>query len=84
MAETISKKAERILLERRLLVKRVDPGTGLVIAECRGDTGAVYQLGYDPRNDQWRCTCEASSKFFRRCSHIRALQRVTAIEKRED
>lgn len=78
MTETIDQKAERILLERRLLVKRVDGVTGLVIAECRGDSGAVYQLGYDPTRGEWRCTCEASAKFSRRCSHIRALQHVTA------
>ena len=45
-----------------------------IIATCRGDSGEVYNLGYDARKKQWRCTCvEMKGK----CSHLVALQLVT-------
>jgi hypothetical protein len=75
MPESAETKSHRILVEGRLTVERV--ADGLVVARCRGfSDGEVYSLGYDPRNGEWRCTCEASRKFGRRCSHLRALQLV--------
>ncbi len=68
-------KAERLLTSGRLIVREVgNPGKpGRIVAECRGDTGAVYKLGYDPAKDEWRCTCpELRGK----CSHLMALQLV--------
>lgn len=79
MAESAEKKAHRLLTEGRLVVKRVDDGGELpwVMAECRGFTdGELYHLGYDPGKNEWRCTCQASATFHRRCSHLIALQLV--------
>lgn len=72
-------KAMRLLVDARLTVKRVDYEgelAGLIVAECRGDSGEVYKLGYDPRRNQWRCTCEAG-RHRSTCSHLSALQLVT-------
>lgn len=86
MAETIEKKAHRMLTEGRLVVERVlgekDPRPGLIVASCKGfSDGEVYQLGFDPRakggKGEWRCTCQANAEFHRRCSHLMALQLVT-------
>lgn len=75
--ESTEKKAERILVEGRLVIERVLP-TGLIVASCRGfSEGEVYRLGYRPDEQRWGCTCEASSTFGRTCSHLMALQRVT-------
>ena len=71
--ENAATKALRLLTEGRLRVTRVRGD--LIVAECRGDSGQVYHLGHDPRNLQWRCTCEARG----RCSHLIALQLVTAL-----
>ena len=74
--ETAAEKARRILPEGRLMVKRVDPDSGFVVAQVRGDSGAVYDLGRDPRNGQWRCNCpELRGK----CSHLEALKLVVVI-----
>lgn len=75
-------KAQKILIEGRLLVERVDPRSGLIVASCRGFSGAIYKLGFDPTmppksTRAWRCTCTASATFSRRCSHLRALMLVT-------
>lgn len=78
--ETIEQKARRILTEGRLVVTRVDER--MIVAECRGfSDGEVYALGYDGGKQEWRCTCEANSKFRRRCSHLIALQLVTTRPK---
>lgn len=75
--ENREEKGRRLLGEGRLTVKGiVTEGTrprGLIMAECRGDSGEVYNLGYDPVKQQWRCTCVAKGK----CSHLVALQLVT-------
>lgn len=79
MAETKAAKALRILSERRLTLEVVgDPARpGLILASCRGETEAeVYKLGWRPDQDRWGCTCEASAKFNRVCSHLLALQLV--------
>lgn len=82
--EGVDAKARRLLAEGRLVVERVErwpvgappesQGT-LIVARCRGDSGNVYRLGYDPRNQQWRCGCEARG----RCSHLIALQLVAVV-----
>lgn len=79
MAENAGKKAGRLLTEGRLIVREVGTAShpGRIVAECRGDSGAVYNLGYDPRAEEWRCTCEARTV----CSHIKALQLVTVKPK---
>ena len=71
--ESAADKGRRLLVEGRLIVERVER-TGLVVASCRGDSGEVYKLGYDPGAHQWRCTCEEMKG---RCSHLVALQLVT-------
>jgi uncharacterized Zn finger protein len=68
-------KAMRLLVAGRLRVLRVEGE--LVVAECRGDSGAVYKLGHDPRKKQWRCTCPARTD----CSHLNALWAVVSLEK---
>ena len=78
MTERIETKAKRLLAEGRLVVRRVEKrtdgrGGSLIVASCRGDSGAEYDLGYDPWRDQWRCTCPARG----RCAHLTALMLVT-------
>lgn len=73
VAENVDVKGRRLLTEGRLLVVRTGDGSGAVVATCRGDSGAVYDLGFDPKAREWRCTCEARG----RCSHLVALQLVT-------
>lgn len=68
-------KAERLLTTGRLIVRRVEP-TGYILAECRGDGGVIYKLGYDPRSTEWRCTCEARGE----CSHLMALKLVCVVQ----
>lgn len=71
--ENADTKARRLLTEGRLIVEKVDTGRGMVYATCRGDSGAVYQLGFDPNALEWRCSCEARTE----CSHLKALKLVT-------
>lgn len=75
MTETAAVKARRLLQEGRLMIERIDPDSGFVKAQCRGDSGTVYNLGRDPRNGQWRCTCQAHGN----CSHLLALKLVVAL-----
>ena len=70
--ENAQAKGRRLLTEGRLRVLRVER-SGLIVAECRGDSGEVYGLGFAPVAHEWRCTCEAKG----RCSHIIALMLVT-------
>lgn len=69
-------KALRLLTAGRLRVLRVEGR--LVVAECRGDSGQVYNLGHDPRNNQWRCDCPARTD----CSHLNALWAVVSLERK--
>ena len=77
--ETKAEKAERLILSARLTVTTVgDPERpGLIVASCRGDDGAVYDLGYDPTRAEYRCTCQAAGRFHVECSHLIALKLVT-------
>jgi uncharacterized Zn finger protein len=68
-------KGRRLLTEGRLTVTTLGLAS-LVLAECKGDSGAVYKLGYDPRFKDWSCSCPALGK---RCSHLVALKLVVAV-----
>ena len=72
MADNVETKGRRLLTEGRLIVEKIT-AEGLLIATCRGDSGAIYNLGYDPMRGEWRCTCPARG----RCAHLVALQLVT-------
>ena len=71
--ENAQAKGRRMLTEGRLRVLRVER-SGLIVAECRGDSGEVYDLGFDPGPREWRCTCLEMKG---RCSHLIALMLVT-------
>lgn len=66
-------KGTRLLTHGRLTVTKVDGDR--VVAECRGDSGEVYELGYE--NGRWSCSCLARTD----CSHLSALWRVTVRPK---
>lgn len=80
-ANTAERKAMRLLIEGRLDVTRHDTTgehAGLIVATCRGDSGTVYTLGYDPRpatldSRRWRCTCP---ELRGACSHLQALKLI--------
>jgi uncharacterized Zn finger protein len=65
--ESAAVKGRRYLVEGRLRLKHVSDR--LIVANCRGDQGDVYAVGWDPDRKDWHCTCPA----LRRCSHIVAL-----------
>lgn len=66
-------KSNRLLVEGRLRVLRVDGN--LIVAECLGDSGMVYDVSYV--GARWSCSCPARVD----CSHLRALQRVVKVER---
>ena len=70
--ESAEAKGRRLLVEGRLVVQLVDGRK--IVAACRGDSGEVYRLGFDPRTRSWRCTCPALTAA---CSHLIALRLVT-------
>lgn len=74
--ENLEEKAVRYLAEARVTLTKIDEERRLIVAEVRG-TDTTYFTGFDPRKNEWACTCEASAKFHRRCSHIAALQLIT-------
>jgi uncharacterized Zn finger protein len=76
MAETKQQKAERMLREGRITVTKVGNGRAPIVALAKGDSGEMYQLGYDATLDRWGCTCPASKTFHRECAHLVALKRV--------
>ena len=78
MRENYYAKAKRLLGEGRLTVRRVDGQT--ISASCRGDSGEVYDVGHDPTQSTWYCTCEARG----RCSHVQSLMLVTIANPRSD
>lgn len=83
-ANTAQRKAMRLLLERRVTVDAVNPADhptlpGYVLASCRGDEGD-YVLGYDPRRQQWRCTCP---ELRGECSHLIALRMIVSLDRRD-
>jgi uncharacterized Zn finger protein len=70
VSEDAAAKGRRLLTDGRLLVERVEGD--LIVARCRGDSGSIYTLGFDPSRADWFCTCAAR----RRCSHLIALMLV--------
>jgi hypothetical protein len=66
--ETVTEKANRLLLERKVFVRICMPEH--VVATVRGTTG-LYDV--DLSRGRWRCGCAA----FHGCSHIAAVQAVT-------
>ena len=72
MRENASAKARRLLTEGRVIVTRVDGRH--VDAIVRGDSGAVYSVRHLPGH--WSCSCTAAP--YARCSHLRAVQLITA------
>lgn len=79
MSKTTTEKAHRLLTEGRLIVREVGLPShpGRIVAECRGDSGSVWMLGYDPRAEEWRCGCDARGE----CSHLKALKLVVVRSK---
>ena len=67
--ENVKEKGSRLLVQGRLRVTKVDGN--LIVAECRGDSGRVYELSHD--NGHWACSCPARTA----CSHLVALWLVT-------
>lgn len=70
--ENAATKAERLLAAGRVVVTYVDGRT--VDAIVKGDSGALYLVKHLP--GQWSCSCDHAP--FGRCSHLRAVQLITA------
>jgi hypothetical protein len=71
MRESAAVKARRLLVEGRVVITRV---AGLdVDALVRGDTAGFHAVAH--RRGLWICDCAAVG---RSCSHIQAVQLVTA------
>lgn len=68
--ENMDEKGRRLLTEGRLLIGYINEKK--IVAVCRGDHD-TYQLLYTPSTG-WTCSCAARG----RCSHLVALQLVTA------
>ena len=66
-------KAMRLLVTGRLRVLRVD--RDFIAAECRGDSGEVYNLLW--KHQRWSCSCAARTD----CSHLNALWAVVAVNR---
>ena len=63
-------KSRRLLAEGRVTIRTVTPDR--ITASVRGDSAAIYRVGWEPSG--WYCDCPALG---RRCSHVRAVQLVT-------
>jgi len=72
-------KGLRLLVDGRLFIREVNPVTGYIYAECRGDSGELYELGWNPWKKKWGCTCPARTD----CSHLSALWNVVTITRAE-
>jgi uncharacterized Zn finger protein len=68
MREDVATKGRRLLVEARLTITVVSDEQ--VSAVCRGDSAAIYRLGF--YRGRWFCTCPAVGV----CSHLRALMLV--------
>jgi hypothetical protein len=79
-ANTAQRKAMRLLVEQRVKVVKVrDDRT--IIAECVGDSGEVYALGFDAARRQWRCTCPEVRG---QCSHLLALKMIVRAPRADE
>jgi hypothetical protein len=70
--ENASTKADRLLVAGAVMVRRLDDQG--VLAYVRGDSGAVRTVIHEA--GLWSCDCEAGT----RCSHLRAVQKVVAVD----
>jgi hypothetical protein len=68
--ENAATRALRLLLEGRVIVRRVDDRG--ILARVRGDSGHVRTVVCE--FDQWSCDCPAKGE---RCAHVMATQLVT-------
>lgn len=79
MRETARTKADRLLLEGRIVITHVRPNTS-VRGFARGE-GTLHRFGWD--GGEWWCRCPAGEHHARpNCSHVQAAKRVVAIEER--
>lgn len=76
--ETVRDKAERYLLEGRIVLAEVTACR--VLAEVRGE-GARYRTSWQA--GAWQCTCPHRATTTD-CSHVLALKRVTAVDLEAD
>ena len=72
--ESARDKATRYLAEGRVIVTRVDRRA--IVANIRGE-GAMWRTWWTPTG--WACDCPHEARTTR-CSHIYALQRITAAD----
>jgi hypothetical protein len=70
--ENAAAKARRLLAEGRVIVTHADGRN--VSATVRDDSGAVYAVAHRP--GRWSCSCEHAP--YGRCSHLQAVQLITA------
>jgi uncharacterized Zn finger protein len=70
LSETIAANGRRYLTEGRLTITKVDGDQ--IAATCKGDSGSIYTLGFDPSRADWYCDCPARG----RCRHLTALMLV--------
>lgn len=73
--ETARAKADRLLVEGRLVI--VEVSRSLVVARVRGE-GAIHQCGWQGGN--WHCSCPVRTD---QCSHLHAVRRVVAVDLEE-
>lgn len=76
-AESTAAKGRRLLTEGRLRIRMIgnEGKPGWIVAECRGDSGQLYVLGFNPDEGEWKCTCPARTE----CSHLVALRLVIHV-----
>jgi hypothetical protein len=72
MREDALTRGRRLVSEGRLIVSYVSGRS--IAAVCRGDSGEIHRLEYDPGRSWW-CACPAVGK----CAHLHALQLVTVV-----
>lgn len=70
--ETARARADRLLLEGRVVLQQVQPG--IVRSTVRGE-GRLWHPAYS--HGRWSCDCPVRSD---QCSHLIALRRVTAVD----
>jgi hypothetical protein len=68
MREAVDVKARRYLVEGRLRI--LDVGATSVMANCVGDSAAIYDCGF--ADGGWFCNCPAVGRY----AHVAALQLV--------
>lgn len=73
--ENAATRALRLLIEARVMIKRIDDRG--VLAEVRGDSGSLRTVTFEI--DRWFCDCPARGE---RCAHVRAVQLVTVPDRR--